>query len=76
MQASWKTWLESDRHKTKEEIAALWNKKAFKKEHLFYAWLQMIADSQFRDAVEYVHAQGLLLKGDMPILMNEDSADA
>ena len=76
MQASWKNWLDTDRYKTKEEIAALWNKKAFKKEHLFYAWVQMIADEQFHDAVSYVHEAGLLLKGDMPILMNEDSADA
>ena len=76
MQASWKTWLENDRQKTEEEIAALWNKMAFKKEHLFYAWLQMIASEQFANAVEYVHSQGILLKGDMPILMNEDSCDA
>lgn len=76
MQASWKSWLESDRNKTKEEISALWNKKAFKKEHLFYAWTQMVADAQFRDAVDYVKAAGLMLKGDMPILMNEDSCDA
>lgn len=76
MQASWKSWLDSDRSKSKEEITALWNKKAFKKEHLFYAWTQMIADAQFKDAVEYVHGLGLKLKGDMPILMNEDSADA
>lgn len=76
MQASWKTWLEQDRFKTKEEITSLWNKKAFKKEHLFYAWCQMVADAQFKDAVEYVHAEGLKLKGDMPILMNEDSCDA
>ena len=76
MQASWKSWLDSDRIKTKEEITALWNKKAFKKEHLFYAWCQMIADAQFKDAVAYVKEAGLMLKGDMPILMNEDSADA
>ena len=76
MQASWKSWLDSDRLKSKEEITALWNKKAFKKEHLFYAWCQMIADAQFKDAVEYVHSLGLKLKGDMPILMNEDSCDA
>ena len=76
MQASWKSWLDTDRLKTKEEITALWNKKAFKKEHLFYTWCQMVADEQFRGAVEYVKAAGILLKGDMPILMNEDSADA
>ena len=76
MQASWKSWLDTDREKSKEEITALWNKKAFKKEHLFYAWTQMIADAQFREAVDYVHEAGILLKGDMPILMNEDSCDA
>ena len=76
MQASWKSWLDTDRIKSKEEITALWNKKAFKKEHLFYAWCQMVADAQFKAAVEYVHEAGLLLKGDMPILMNEDSCDA
>jgi 4-alpha-glucanotransferase len=76
MQASWKSWHEEDQHKSMEEITKLWNKKAFKKEHLFYAWCQMLADQQFSTAVEYVHKQGLMLKGDMPILMNEDSCDA
>nr|MCR4580041.1 4-alpha-glucanotransferase [Treponema sp.] len=76
MQASWKSWLESDKKKSEEEIMQLWNKMAFKKEHLFYAWLQMIASKQFSDAVAYVHKKGILLKGDMPILMNEDSCDA
>ena len=76
MQASWKSWHEDDQHKSDSEITELWNKMAFKKEHLFYAWIQMIADQQFADAVAYVHQQKLLLKGDMPILMNEDSCDA
>lgn len=76
MQASWKSWHEEDQHKSPEEISKLWNTKAFKKEHLFYAWCQMLADQQFTAAVEYVHKQGLMLKGDMPILMNEDSCDA
>lgn len=75
MQASWKSWLVEDQHKTAEEIAKLWDKKAFKKEHLFYAWTQFIADQQFTQAVDAVHAEGILLKGDMPILMNEDSCD-
>lgn len=76
MQASWKSWIETDQHKSESEITALWNKMAFKKEHLFYVWLQMVADTQFKDAVEYVKKQKILLKGDMPILMNEDSCDA
>ena len=76
MQASWKSWHENDQQKSEEEILELWNQKAFKKEHLFYAWLQKIADSQFTDAVSYIKAKKILLKGDMPILMNEDSCDA
>ena len=54
MQASWKTWHKNDQQKSDEEIIELWNQKAFKKEHLFYAWLQMIADQQLFDAVSYI----------------------
>ena len=76
MQASWKSWHDNDKNLTSEQILKLWNTKAFKKEHLFYAWCQMIAANQFEEAVNEVHKMGLLLKGDMPILMNEDSCDA
>lgn len=76
MQASWKTWHKNDQSKTADEILELWNKKAFMKEHLFYTWCQMIAAEQFSAAVDAVHKEGILLKGDMPILMNEDSCDA
>lgn len=75
MQASWKSWHKDDQSKTSEEIQKLWDTKAFKKDHLFYAWIQMIADQQFCKAVDAVHEMGILLKGDMPILMNEDSCD-
>ena len=76
MQASWKSWPKEDRYKTPEEITKLWKNKALKKDHLFYAWCQMVAAEQFSKAVSEVHKLGLLLKGDMPILMNEDSCDA
>ena len=76
MQASWKSWHENDQHKTQAEINKLWETKAFKKEHLFYAWLQQIAEIQFSNAVKHIKSCGILLKGDMPILMNEDSCDA
>lgn len=75
MQASWKSWIQTDQHKSQAEIEKLWNTKAFMKEHLFYAWCQMIAAQQFESAVAAVHSDGILLKGDMPILMNEDSCD-
>lgn len=75
MQASWKTWIETDKNMNAEQISKTWQKKAFKKDHLFYVWTQMIAESQFLQAVKAVHEKGILLKGDMPILMNEDSCD-
>jgi 4-alpha-glucanotransferase len=75
-QSSWKFWHEADQNMTGEDITKQWNTLAFKKDHLFYAWIQMIAANQFENAVNEVHNLGILLKGDMPILMNEDSSDA
>lgn len=75
-QASWKSWHEEDQKKTPEEILKLWKTKAFMKEHLFHAWTQMIAQQQFLAAVKKVRELGIKIKGDMPILMNDDSCDA
>lgn len=76
MQSSWKNWKKEDAFLPLEQIEKLWSDSTLKKEHLFYAWVQMIADNQFLNAVKKVHAGGILIKGDMPILMNEDSCDA
>jgi 4-alpha-glucanotransferase len=75
MQSSWKNWPEKDCRPDKNEITARWNNPADKKEHLFYAWVQMRADEQFSIAAQAVKEAGIILKGDMPILMNEDSCD-
>lgn len=76
MQASWKQWKKSDQKKSESEIIELWNKPELKAEHLFYCWCQLIASKQFSKGVKAVRDAGILLKGDMPILMNEDSCDA
>lgn len=76
MQASWKSWNKEDQIPGLEEIQKRWNDKALKKDHLFYAWVQFRADQQFSEAAEEVKKQGIILKGDMPIMMNEDSCDA
>lgn len=76
MQASWKDWKKEDQQISATECQKRWNDKALKKDHLFYAWCQMIAALQFGQAVEAVHKNGIQIKGDMPILMNEDSCDA
>lgn len=76
MQASWKSWKEEDQKLSTEEIEKIFKDKKLQKEHYFYVWEQMLADEQFSASVKAVHEQGIHIKGDMPILMNEDSCDA
>ncbi|MCR5766066.1 MAG: 4-alpha-glucanotransferase, partial [Treponema sp.] len=76
MQSSWKEWKAKDKNLSLSEIEERWNDKKLKKEHLFYAWCQLIAANQFKEAVKEIKECGILLKGDMPILMNEDSCDS
>jgi 4-alpha-glucanotransferase len=76
MQSTWKSWKEADRIIKKTEITARWNNADEKRNHLFYAWTQMRAAQQFAQAAAAVRKSGIILKGDMPILMNEDSCDA
>lgn len=75
MQASWKEWPENLRHLSREQVMLRWNNKALKSSHTFFVWVQMRAAEQFKDAAKYVESQNIILKGDIPILMNEDSAD-
>lgn len=76
MQASWKEWPKEDTGLSEKEIKARWDDESLKKDHLFYAWTQMRAAEQFKKATDAVKKAGITLKGDMPILMNEDSCDA
>jgi 4-alpha-glucanotransferase len=71
---SWKDW--PDHQKVPAAgIEALWKDPALRGEHLFWAWLQEALDSQFSKAAAAITGAGLVLEGDLPILMNEDSAD-
>lgn len=74
-EASWKAWKDYKKIKA-EDIEELWSKKELQKDHLFFAWVQMNLERQFTQASEYVTKQGIMLKGDIPIMMNEDSHDA
>jgi len=47
----------------------------FEKEIMFQMWLQWQLYLQFRAVKEYANSQGILLKGDLPILVCRDSAD-
>jgi len=73
--ASWKSWdkMQTPSH---TEITSRWEKPAKKNEHFFFAWVQMRLDEQFSRAVAHCSEIGIALKGDIPIMMNEDSCDA
>jgi len=73
-QKSWKDW-EDHRQITQAEIEKLWKDKSLQEEHLFWAWLQEALDTQFSTAAKAIAEAGIVLEGDLPILMNEDSCD-
>ncbi|MDR3276555.1 MAG: 4-alpha-glucanotransferase [Treponema sp.] len=71
---SWQEW--GDHQDTgKADIEALWQEPGLRGEHLFYVWVQEALDAQFRAAAKAVRDQGIILEGDLPILINEDSCD-
>ncbi|MFO8063383.1 MAG: 4-alpha-glucanotransferase [Spirochaetia bacterium] len=57
------------------DIEALWEKPSLQEELRFYCWIQYHAETQLRAAAEAVSERGVYLKGDLPILLAEDSAD-
>ncbi|NNM67594.1 MAG: 4-alpha-glucanotransferase, partial [Spirochaetales bacterium] len=68
--AGWQSWPEEV---PPSEIPALLKKLG--NEAGFYAWLQIQAQTQFRGATRACAELGVAVKGDIPILLNEDSAD-
>ena len=75
MQASWKEWDKSYQFLSKKQILEIWNDITLRTELYFYAWEQLTAFRQFKIAADYVRSLGITLKGDLPILLNEDSCD-
>ena len=70
--AGWQAWPDH-RKATGEQILGLW--KELGAEARFPVWLQIQAETQLLAAVKSLEAFGVALKGDIPILLNEDSAD-
>ena len=72
-----KSWVEwkSDKELKPNEIEALWKDPKLQEDHIFWAWLQESLDTQFKEAAKSVADMGIVLEGDLPILINEDSAD-
>jgi 4-alpha-glucanotransferase len=71
---SWKEWTENHTV-TRADIEALWVDKELREAHLFWVWLQEAIDTQFSKAAKAIADLGIILEGDLPILMNEDSCD-
>jgi 4-alpha-glucanotransferase len=71
---SWKDW-EAYRDPGMNDIEKLWDDPALKEEHIFWVWLQKALDKQFSRSAKAIRDMGILLEGDLPILMNEDSCD-
>jgi 4-alpha-glucanotransferase len=70
----WWEWKEL-RDPSEGDIARLWEGGPLLDELRFRSWLQMRAEGQFRSAAEGLASRGIALMGDIPILMNGDSAD-
>ncbi len=73
-EASWRAWPEY-RDPGPAGIQALWEDPAARDEQRFHAWTQMRCAGQFGKASGELARAGITLLGDLPILMNEDSAD-
>jgi 4-alpha-glucanotransferase len=61
---------------THAEIERRWESASHRADHVFFAWVQMALDAQLsRARPRRSPTSASPLKGDIPILMNEDSAD-
>ncbi|WP_187759660.1 4-alpha-glucanotransferase [Thiospirochaeta perfilievii] len=68
----WMDW-EEFKDPSKDDIENLYIKN--RKKTLFYSWVQYYLEKQLQEATLYMDSLGINLKGDLPILMNIDSAD-
>jgi 4-alpha-glucanotransferase len=68
----WKEWERFSDPKQKD-IETYWDEEL--EATRFYAWVQFILERQLKQASDTLASIGVALKGDIPILMQEDSAD-
>ncbi len=71
-----KPWYEwEDRYKNRDSRQLNIFQETHKEEIGFQKWLQWTAFNQFTRAKSYAKSRGVLIKGDLPILISRDSAD-
>jgi 4-alpha-glucanotransferase len=71
----WQNWRSEYRYGNADVVSRIWKDAALGENALFHAWVQWRLEAQFREVTEYLEKLGIMLKGDIPIMMNEDSAD-
>ncbi|MFW6214398.1 MAG: 4-alpha-glucanotransferase, partial [Alkalispirochaetaceae bacterium] len=71
---SWRSW-ELLRDPDEEAIDAYWNQRENRRSTRFWAWLQYRLEEQMEVVAAEADKLGIAIKGDLPILMNEDSVD-
>ena len=69
---NWNEWTVG-RDLDESQIDDLWDETG--SDARFHAWVQYHLDRQLTEAAERFESEGIYLKGDVPILMNVDSAD-
>jgi 4-alpha-glucanotransferase len=70
----WREWPEA-RNPDSGLIDALWSDPGLAGDLDFHCWTQLRLESQLASAAQALEGMGIQLKGDLPILLNEDSAD-
>lgn len=71
-QKHWCEWS-ALREPKKGDIEKYWKK--YSEQAMYYCWVQFVLECQFKKAVDAINKMGVFLKGDIPILMSEDSVD-
>jgi 4-alpha-glucanotransferase len=72
-QRSWTEWPTALRSRDSDALDEA--HRELSREILFYQYLQWIADRQWREARAAAHANGVSLFGDLPFMVDTDSAD-
>ncbi len=70
---SWKKWEEKYKNRDRKSIDKF--SRENKKEILFWKWVQWQAFEQLREVKEYATRNNVLMKGDIPLFVSDDSVD-
>lgn len=69
----WYDWAEGYAYRDKDTLSRFGEEH--KKDIAFQKWTQWVLFKQFKAVKEYAASRGVLIKGDLPILISRDSAD-